>query len=279
MGYVNEYINEYIYDEDINFDYTITNEKADSFALHCHNTYEVYYFLSGDVSYLVEGKNYTPTPQSILLLAPNVFHGVKINSDVPYERFALHFAANVISAENFPLLISPFLAKNNSKENQSDIYFENVDRYKMQKYFQNLLECKDLDDNIKKLAVHIRIENLLSQILLMSREIKGVSNEYKNTYIRDIIEYLNKNVAEEISLDSIAEQFLISKYHLNTLFKKHTGTTVMNYVIHKRVAMAQQLLLQGIPAAECAERSGFNDYSVFYRAYKKLYGYPPYMTG
>lgn len=266
-----EYFNEYIYDDDISFDYTVSRTSIKSHYLHCHDTYEVYFFISGNVSYLVEGKQYTPTPSSILLLSPNVFHGVRINTDEPYERFALHFNPRVISAENSSLLLSSFSKKSSS----SDIYFENADRYNLLRYFQNLLECKDLSANIQKAIVNIRVENLLSQILYMSHEIKGTSQEYNNRYIKNIIEYLNANLTKNLNLDLIAEQFFISKYHLNTIFKKYTGTTVMNYIIHKRIAMARQLLLQGIPAFEAAERSGFHDYSVFYRAYKKLYGYSP----
>lgn len=56
----------------------------------------VYYFIRGDVSYLVEGRQYTPTPQSILIMSPNVFQGVKINSEATYERYALHFLPNVL---------------------------------------------------------------------------------------------------------------------------------------------------------------------------------------
>lgn len=69
--------------------------------------------------------------------------------------------------------------------------------------------------------------------------------------------------------------FFISKYYMNRAFKKATGTTVMDYLIYKRVIMARQLILNGHTASDAAAQSGFGDYSTFYRAYKKLMHHAP----
>ena len=62
----------------ISFSYNESAYTTDRHDLHCHNFYEIYFFMDGTVDYLVEGRRYTPTPASLLLLSPNVFHGVKI---------------------------------------------------------------------------------------------------------------------------------------------------------------------------------------------------------
>jgi transcriptional regulator GlxA family with amidase domain len=59
------------------------------------------------------------------------------------------------------------------------------------------------------------------------------------------------------------------------MFRRATGTTVGNYVIHKRVVMAQNLMLQGQTANSAAAAVGFHDYSSFFRSYKKVLGYAP----
>ena len=51
--------------------------------------------------------------------------------------------------------------------------------------------------------------------------------------------------------------------------------SVFSYLATKRIALAEQLLEDGLPANEVAERVGFHDYSVFYRAYKKTTGRSP----
>ena len=57
--------------------------------LHHHDFYEIYYFISGDVEYRVEGKTYILQKGDLLLISPGVFHQPLVRSGVPYERIVL----------------------------------------------------------------------------------------------------------------------------------------------------------------------------------------------
>lgn len=245
--------------------------KTDHYALHCHSAYEVYYFIDGRVSYLVEGRKYMPRPHSLLLMAPNVFHGVKIESDQGYERMSVHLNVQALQAENAPLLLSPFRPLNNA----SDIYYENAEQFHIIKYLEDLCSCIGMDADMLDMALRLRTQNLLLQILKMSRQVKGIPAAYDNAAVKQMIVYLNEHLTDEINLEALSKRFYISKYYLNTLFKKATGTTVMNYVIHKRITLARQLMVQGNTPARASESAGFRDYSSFFRAYKKIYGKAP----
>lgn len=245
--------------------------RSDTYALHCHYFYEVYYFIDGKVSYLVEGKKYIPTPHSILMLAPNVFHGVRVECDTGYERMSVHFSPLTVLSENTSLLLAPFTPDSAL----SDIYYEHVDSFGLDRYFEDICACAHMEDDLRDAALGLRTQNLLLEIVRMSRQVSGHSAGYDNAAVRQMILYLNEHLTDDLNLDLLSRQFYISKYYLNTLFKKATGTTVMNYVIHKRVAMARQLLAQGSSPARASEASGFQDYSSFFRAYKKIYGKAP----
>jgi len=204
-------------------------------------------------------------------MSPNVFHGVKIDSDTDYERFTLHFLPNILSLENRILLLSPF----SKVTGESDIYYENVNIFKMHSFFENLLDCQNMSIDIKEMAIKIRIEALLSQILFMSRSTKGSSSEDLSHPVFDIIAYLNEHLTETITLDNLSNKFFTSKHHLNKVFRKAIGTTVGNYIIHKRVILAEQFIRQGQTASLASTNAGFHDYSSFYRAYKKVLGHSP----
>jgi len=255
----------------INFHHTVSNAATDSFALHCHPYFEVYYFVKGRVSYLVEGKRYEPTPHSILLLAPGTFHGVRVESDDDYERYALHFYPSILSESRTRLLLSPFSGENARR----DIYFEGADTFWMEHYLQSLMECANLEDPLRQELIGIRIEALLSQILRMDRLGEASDAAVQNRMITQIVSYLNRNLGESITLDSLSEKFFLSKNHLNFVFKQATGTTIKNYLIHKRVTAAHELILQGYPAATASELCGFRDYSAFFKSYKKILGASP----
>lgn len=259
--------------DDINLHHSVTNQATDNFALHCHPYFEVYYFVQGKVGYLVEGKRYEPAPHSLLLLAPGTFHGVRIESQDSYERYAIHFRAGILSKERAQLLLSPF-----SVGSGQEIYFEGADRFNIAAYFQSLLECSGLEKSLREALIAIRIEALLSQVLRMARLESPTGAAVTNRSVDQLVAYLGSNLGEDITLDSLSERFFLSKNHLNHLFKQATGTTVKNYLIHKRVAAAHELLLQGYSAASAAELCGFRDYSNFFKSYKKILGVSPAST-
>lgn len=257
----------------LNFGYTFSQEVTDSYFLHCHNFYEVYLFLEGDVDYLVEGQKYKPTPNSMLLLAPHVFHGVRINTDSPYRRFSMHFHPDILSPERRAFLLSAFPSF--EKNPQQKIYYEHTERFYLPTYFEAFKACADRPDAIKEQQLPIYVEALLSQIVSMCETAAPAVQDGASGTVSRIIWYLNQHLGDEISLDLLSERFFISKHHLNKVFKKATGTTVFDYLLHKRVIAAQQLLISGSSAQEAALASGFKDYSSFYRSYTRILKHSP----
>lgn len=93
--------------------------------------------------------------------------------------------------------------------------------------------------------------------------------------IKPIIEYIQENIAQDISLDFLSSKFFISKYHLGHLFKEVTGYPVMEYVIHRRIILARQLLHKNYSVQKTGELIGFNDNSHFIRTFKNIMGVSP----
>jgi AraC-like DNA-binding protein len=255
------------------FSYTQSEAANDNFQLHCHNYYELYYFIEGDVDYLVEGRQFHMAPHSMLLLTPNIFHGVKVNSTKPYTRFALHFLPDILSMERRHLLLSPFPSM--EKHSGREIYYPNTDDYRIYSFFESLIECSRLEPELLEELLPIYLEALLSQITVMSHAGQTAATSGSPDTLSKIIAYLNTHLTDTIALDYISEKFFISKHHLNKVFRKAIGTTVWDYLLHKRVIYAQQLLINGHSAADAAIQSGFGDYSAFYRAYVKIIGHSP----
>ena len=124
----------------------------------------------------------------------------------------------------------------------------------------------------------ICIEALLAQILCMSDNGEQKSERTADNLL-DILYYLNSHLRERVSLDELSERFLISKHHLNKVFREATGTTVYDYLLRKRVAAAQQMLINGTSTQDACMLSGFQDYSAFYRAYTDRFKVTPSKTG
>lgn len=263
----------HIFTDKVCFGYDISHQPTDDFTLHCHNFYEVYYFLEGNVDYLVEGHKYTPTPHSLLLLSPHVFHGAKIIDTRLYRRFSLHFHPDILTPDRRSFLLSVFPSF--EKQPGHVLYFENLERTGLSTYFEAIKDCSEQTEKLNEKLLPIAIEALLARIVQICGQKTYIEERKLPDTISQIIWYLNCHLAEDISLDQLADHFYISKHHLNKVFRKATGTTVFDYLLHKRVITAQQLLINGVSAQEACIRSGFSDYSAFYRSYMRILGHSP----
>ncbi len=94
--------------------------------------------------------------------------------------------------------------------------------------------------------------------------------------LRRALEYIEGNLSEEISLETLAYETGLSKYYFSRLFKQATGQTPYQYVMQRRLERAKAFLQQGgINIIDAAHFFGFSDQSHFSRLFKKSYGMTP----
>ena len=63
-----------------------------------------------------------------------------------------------------------------------------------------------------------------------------------NKIVKDILEYIEDNLDEELSLDRIAGKLCYTKYHINRLFSQETGTSIYKYIQTRRLSEAARKL-------------------------------------
>lgn len=259
---------------DLAANYSETEGTSADFEIHYHNIYELYYFVDGDADYFVEGKQYHLLPNSILLLSPYVLHGVRVNSHKTYKRFSVHFDVDSISVEHRSVLLSPFPQSRRSMTNE--VYYTNIQNFALYHFCEALVNCQNSRSDLSKKLMPIYLEALLAQLTLMHQTLNKSKNSLTlSKTVDEVTAYINTHLTEKITLEHLEKVFYINKDHLNRLFRKTIGTTVLNYVIHQRIRYAEQLLKNGHPATDVATEVGFGDYSSFYRAYKKITGHSP----
>jgi len=91
-----------------------------------------------------------------------------------------------------------------------------------------------------------------------------------------IMEYIHSNLCRRITLADIGHQTFFSPIYCDTVFKRETGRSIIDYVIDRRIDEAKKLLLEGsMTLAQVAEAVGFADYNYFSRVFRKRSGYTP----
>ena len=120
------------------------------------------------------------------------------------------------------------------------------------------------------------IDNL--KISLFEQRVSAASEPEKQEErtITGITRYLQEHLADEMSLSVLAEEFHLNPQYISQLFKNEIGVNFLSYLTSIRMENAKKLLLStSLSIAEVADRSGFGDYRVFTKVFKKSEGITP----
>lgn len=94
--------------------------------------------------------------------------------------------------------------------------------------------------------------------------------------VASAIRYIREHIADELTVDGIAQTVGLSPSHFSFVFKKELGRSVIDYVLERRIELAKQYLREGsYRNYELAEKVGFSHYSYFSNLFKKHTGMSP----
>ncbi|MBP3435560.1 MAG: helix-turn-helix domain-containing protein [Clostridia bacterium] len=250
--------------------HTLDEPPEDNCPMHTHGFMEIYYFISGNCTYTVEGTAYALKPHDILFKRPLEAHKLTVNaSDVPYERIGISLPVDLFQAldpEN--TLFAPMMTRPLGTGNR----FTSAD------FGHNL--CTEMMERLAKNGRDMTQAEIVSVVLFVTAEASRVlrsKTEIKrasDTSTR-LIDYVNDHLYGDISLAKVSREFFLSQSQINRIFKANTGSSLGQYVTAKRLLTARDRIRSGIPAAEACYTCGYNDYSSFYRAYVKRFGHTP----
>lgn len=252
----------------------LVDKGIKKFENHYHDFDKILILIKGDISYHIEGKTYKLKPYDVVLVNAYKVHKPVINTDSCYERIIIYVSPRFIESykEEKVDLAKCFV---DAKENRSNILrissFDKTKLYsiinELENSFNNNLYANELYQRILFLQFMIELNRCS-----INKEINYIETNYSNKKILSIIDYINKNLSADLSVESIAELFHLSKSYLMHSFKKETGFTINNYVKTKRLLFAKSLISQGKNVTEACYQCGYNNYSTFSRAYKKTFG-------
>lgn len=246
-------------------------------AMHHHDFYEIYFFLGGSVEYRVEGSSYRMKPGDVLFISPMELHQPLVDSDGgDYERIVLWINRSFLdglSSEDCRLTRCFSRA---APGERNLLRLPPSDREALGAKLMELLEESYSEAYGAKLAA---TGTFLQLMVALDRYAMGQDAAAHRSapppLVAQAIDFIAAHYQEKITLDSLASQFYVSKYHLSHAFQKSVGVSVYRYLILKRLVMAKQLLAQGVGAAAAGGACGFGDYTNFYRAFKAEYGISP----
>ena len=250
----------------------INDQTKKDFSYHYHDFHKIIVFISGKVTYHIEGKAYHLKPRDILLVSQGAIHKPEIDPSVPYERYIFWIRDDLSCQE----LNTCFQKANDRSFNLVRADSALQERLKdLLPEIEQTLQNKHFGDTVLRDALFTQFMIYINRIFLRTSSSPDKKAYSSDTQVEQLLKYINRNLSETLSIDQLAERFFLSKYHMMRKFKNETGYTIHNYITSKRLLMARSLISQGIPVMKAAQASGFHDYTTFVRAYKKQFGKAP----
>ena len=258
-------------DKELYSHHTIDQTPAsDEFTMHAHEWMEIFYFISGKGSYLVEGTLYPLQPNDILIMRSAETHTLTISPEEPYERIAIHFSPTLLASfDPEQRLLRPFLERPLGQLNYYPAANDPSGRLRAAFSGFRFDEVPD-----------IRL-NLIARLLLFLTTLDGQYEQAGMHHIPaqglqgQLVTYVNEHLFENISLQSIADHFYRSRSQTSRIFQQATGSSLWEYITIKRLMAARAMIRRGESAGNACIACGFSDYSSFFRSYRAHFGHAP----
>lgn len=239
--------------------------------LHRHtDTLELLYIAEGEGRYIVGKREYAVVPGDIVICNAGIIHG-----EAPFLKHNIQTYCCAYQNVQIDGLPENTLLDQNSKpviamEDMAD-YLKHLVRI-LHELFAAGRYDRQICDHLG-MAVFMMIRGKLAQYQESSQEIKDQKKEF---LVRELTEYIDLHYTENLTLDSISKKFYISSSGLSHIFKRETGISPMQYVIHRRIGEAQSLLMDTtLPIHVIEEQLGFGSDCHFSAMFKKYVGISP----
>lgn len=231
---------------------------------HKHSFYEINLILSGNVNILLSDRAEAGSGNRIVLTRPGTPHYIACKPDTLYSRlylvFTHAFAADHIA--EWSQLAAVF------GEHGSIIAVTPEETELLRALIEQIQRESSL------LGQRLLVYYLLSRVSALSGA-EGRPAQKIPPYIMEAIAYLESHYAEKILAADLARMLHIGRTTLMTEFKKHTGSTMAEYLVHCRLRNALRLLGEGKTLESTADQCGFSDSSSLIRRFKQCYGATP----
>ena len=214
---------------------------------HCHTQFEMILVAEGDVTVTVEGKKHRLKNGQGVIVPPLLYHTVTAKTTGSYRRITALFGPDGI-----PKVLRSEFADRVTRFAYGSQRLQELCQKQEASYYAPLAQ------------------SLMVQLFYdASQEIQNAVYVEVDEFVQKATQYIDKHLHEKICLADLAKHMARSESSFCRLFEKKMHITPKQYILQKKLALAQKLIDEGMPRTAAAMQVGYDNYSSFYRLYGK----------
>lgn len=236
------------------------------------DTFVILFGSTGRYDICQDGREYSLTPGTFLLLFPHHEHyGIR-----PCEPKLSHYWCHFYIHDNYKLTDDSEYRDMTDIEKDPDILvlpeFGSVSSHeKLRLLFHQLIDSSHSAGKFRNKICNWTLSVLLSELsdaFLRENSSFGATNR---ATVTQVVEWIRLNALEINSVGDVAGHFGYNGEYLTTIIRKETSKSLTDHITVSKVNEAKKLLLcSNLTVKEIAYRCGFTDDKYFMRVFKKI---------
>jgi YesN/AraC family two-component response regulator len=235
-----------------------------SFALHLHPQLELLLVRSGELTVYIRNQAKTLTAGSLAVIFPNQIHSYDAadlsESHITMVISDLAYTGGYIDTLMNHHPVNPFIC---AKQLHPNIHYAIEEMAKEHKTAR--------DSSVYAPLIQLVFARVLPELTLR----RNRSSDYQELTWK-IVHYVNEHFSQPLTLETLAREIGVNKYHLSHLFSEKIGQNFRSYLSGIRLSYACSMLSEtNRSVSDIAEESGFESQRTFFRVFQKKYGTTP----
>jgi AraC-like DNA-binding protein/mannose-6-phosphate isomerase-like protein (cupin superfamily) len=223
-------------------------------AGHCHDYHEMIVLVEGELNLIIDGEKIMATAGDALFYPAGSRHAESSCPDAPFRTYFIGFTDPAMADAGLPVRV--------------------VDRAGRMRQLAHWIYDEQASRQPDKMEKDAAADNAFLAALIA--EFRRLTRDDTPPLVRDIRAYISRHLAGPITVDDLAAQAGMSKFHFIRTYRKCAGCTPMAAVRRLRAEAARNLALNtDLPLKQIAEHCGLSNPQHLSRIFREHFGAPP----